>query len=246
MMKPTQRLCAYWRSSLPHTSWLRYARAKEGVLMRPISFALCVVVASLIVMGCGGDSGTPATDTNTTQDAGQNDVAQVDTGTPDTGTEDAGMVDSGAVDAGPADAAPADAGPADATPADAGMPDAGMPVDAGGIEPVSFATVFNEVLSPKGCTGGYCHAGHAGGMLMDSLETAYENLVNKEASTPTDCEATMRVVPGNPDASILWIRVRPDADDCLTAEQKMPPSGDGLSDAERKLIHDWILTGANP
>jgi hypothetical protein len=58
--------------------------------MRPISFALCVVVASLIVMGCGGDSDTPATDANTTQDAGQNDVAQVDTGTADTGTEDAG------------------------------------------------------------------------------------------------------------------------------------------------------------
>jgi hypothetical protein len=242
MKKPTKRLCACWRRSLPHTLWLRYARAKEEVLMRPISFALCVVVASLIVMGCGGDSGTPATDTNTTQDAGQNDVAQVDTGTADTGTEDAGMVDSGAVDA-----APADAAPADAASADAGMPDAGMPVDAGGIEPVSFTTVFNEVLNPKGCTGGYCHAGHAGGLLMDSIESAYDNLVNKESSTPTDCEATMRVVPGDPDASMLWIRVRPNADDCLTPEQKMPAFGEeGLSAEELKLIHDWILTGANP
>ena len=81
---------------------------------------------------------------------------------------------------------------------------------------------------------------------MDNVETAYENLVNKETSTETACGVTMRVVPGDPDASMLWVRVRPDVDDCLTADQKMPPFGEGLSDEDLKLIHDWILTGANP
>jgi hypothetical protein len=214
--------------------------------MRPIDFVLYSVVASLVLAGCG-DSGTPATDTPATPDTAQADVTQVDTASPDAGTLDVGMPDSGAADAGADDAGVDDTMPSDAGMQDTGMPDVAMPEDTGGIEPVSFTTVFNEVLSPKGCTGGYCHAGHAGGLLMDSMETAYENLINKEASTPTDCEATIRVVPGDPAASMLWIRVRPDVDDCLTAEQKMPPFGDdALSDEERQLIYDWILTGANP
>ena len=126
-------------------------------------------------------------------------------------------------------------------------PDVAGPEDTAGGDVVSFATVFSEILKPMGCTAGYCHAGHAGGMLMDSLESAYQNLVNVEASTPTDCDATMRVVPGDPDASMLWIRVRAQEDDCLTADQKMPPFGDeGLSEEHLALIYDWILTGANP
>ena len=235
------------RTPLLVESGLRYHSRKTGVVMRPLYLALCVVVVSLFVTGCGNDTGTPATDINTTQDSGSPDVASADTGVSDTPADDTSMADTGAVDTGMADTAPSDVGVPDAGMPDTGMPDAGMPEDTGGIEPISFATVFNEVLNPKGCTGGYCHAGHAGGLLMDSMESAYENLLNKETSTETPCASTMRVVPGDPDASMLWIRVRPDVDDCLTADQKMPPFGDqGLSDEHLKLIHDWILTGANP
>ena len=112
---------------------------------------------------------------------------------------------------------------------------------------MSFATVFNEILEPMGCTAGYCHAGHAGGMLMNSLEQAYDNIVNVEVTTPTDCDVTMRVVPGDPEASMFWIRVRPVEDDCLGADQKMPPfTEETLSQEHLDLIYNWIATGANP
>ena len=134
--------------------------------------------------------------------------------------------------------------------ADMGTLDAGVPidmmVDAGSVDPVSFATVFRDVLEPKGCTAGYCHAGHAGGLLMDNMESAYQNLVNVENTTMTTCAATVRVVPGTVAASVLWIRIFPEADDCLTDDQKMPPFGEGLTETEINLIRDWIITGANP
>lgn len=149
-------------------------------------------------------------------------------------------------DAEASDTAADDTSGDDASSVDAQEQDAGPSEDAAMGDPVSFATVFNEVLEPMGCTAGYCHAGHAGGMLMDSLESAYDNLVNVETSTDTNCDVTMRVVPGDPDASMLWVRVRPQEDDCLTADQKMPPfSETGLTDAQLDLIHDWIATGAN-
>ena len=167
------------------------------------------------------------------------DVEAEDTAGDDTAGDDPTPADAEATDT----AAPGD----DASSVAPEEQDAGPSEDAATGDPVSFATVFNEVLEPLGCTAGYCHAGHAGGMLMDSLESAYENLVNVEVSTDTNCDVTMRVVPGDPDASMLWIRVRPQEDDCLTADQKMPPfSETGLTDAQLDLIHDWIATGANP
>ena len=171
----------------------------------------------------------------------------LDTTPEDTVTAtDMSVPDTVAQDAGVADTAVEDTSVEDVATNDAGVSDVALPEDVGGLDPISFAQVFDEILAPKGCTGGYCHAGHAGGLLMDNVETAYENLVNKETSTETACGVTMRVVPGDPDASMLWVRVRPEVDDCLTAEQKMPPFGEGLSDEDLKLIHDWILTGANP
>jgi hypothetical protein len=180
-------------------------------------------------------------------DSGSEDADPMDPEAVDTAVEDTPGGDPPSADAEALDTAVDDVAGGDPPAADAEGQDAGPTEDVTASDPVSFATVFNEVLEPMGCTAGYCHAGHAGGMLMDSLESAYDNLVNVEASTPTDCDATMRVVPGDPDASMLWIRVRPQADDCLDADQKMPLFGvEALTDEQLDLIHDWILTGANP
>ena len=193
-----------------------------------------VALTGLLVAGCGED----ATDNSPGpgSDAGGVDMGTTDTAPDTPGTPDAGDVeDTGSMDAGGADTPSADVGT-----------DQGAPQDTG-QEVVSFVQVFDEILAPRGCTAGYCHAGHAGGLLMDSPETAYENLVNQDNSTETTCEATVRVVPGDPDASMLWVRVRPAEEECLTQDQKMPPFGnDGLTEDELALIRDWILTGANP
>ena len=158
-----------------------------------------------------------------------------DSGSADTATE--GTTDEGTTEG------TTDEGTTEGT-TDEGTTDEGTTT---GAEPVSFATVFKEVLQPKGCTAGYCHAGHAGGLLMDDMESAYKNLVNIKNETATPCDATIRVVPGEPDKSMLWVRVRPQEDDCLEADLKMPPFGqDALTDEQTQLIYNWILTGANP
>ena len=179
-----------------------------------------------------GPSVPPAADTQTDEVTELTDIH----------AQDATAVDSLVEDGGAEDATPTDIADFDAV-----KPDVAPLADAHGLEPISFAKVFDEILVPKGCTGGYCHAGHAGGLLMDTMETAYENLINQAVSTETPCQATVRVVPGEPASSMLWVRVAPDAEDCLTEPQKMPPFDDkGLSGDELQLIHDWILTGANP
>ena len=215
--------------------------------MRPMTITLSALATCLIGVACAEDSASTSTDTTVQEDTVIVDAAGTDSaGVADAMLSDTASDDAASVDAGGDDVQPQDVAVVDTMPGDIAAADTVVAEDMGGLEPISFSQVFNEILVPKGCTGGYCHAGHAGGLLMDNLETAYENLVNKETSTETPCEATMRVVPGDPDASMFWVRVRPEADDCLTPEQKMPPFGDGLTDDELKLIHDWILTGANP
>ena len=197
--------------------------------MRHTQLGFKVLTFVFMAWGCSNEAGDPPMSPD-------GDMAS------DIGHLDAESGDSSFVDAVLTDASLSDAAFMDAEALDMG-PDDGD----GATAPISFARVFNEVLQPKGCTAGYCHAGHAGGLLMDSMETAYANLVTQDSSTDTPCDVSVRVVPGDPDASMLWVRVRPAADDCLTPEQKMPPlGGEGLTDAQLSLIHDWILSGANP
>jgi len=170
----------------------------------------------------------------------------IDAGLEEAGAEDLGIGSPGTSDTGVLDIGMEDADVTDFGVRDARVVEMDMSVDGGPMEPISFATVFTSVLEPKGCTAGYCHAGHAGGLLMDNMESAYENLVNVENSTMTMCDQAVRVVPGEPESSVLWLRVHPESDDCLTEDQKMPPFDEGLTEEEKQLIYDWILTGANP
>ena len=80
-----------------------------------------VMVATLILIGCGKNSPPPP--------AADGGIA--DGGTPDGGTEDGGVDDGGIADGGPADGGPADGGPADGGPADGGPADGG--IEDGGV-----------------------------------------------------------------------------------------------------------------
>lgn len=115
-----------------------------------------------------------------------------------------------------------------------------------GVPAVSFTDVFEQVILPNGCNAGYCHGGGAGGLEMTDEATTYANLVEVKAVAAL-CDQSMRVVPGAPDESILWIRARPAALDAMAAcadGTKMPKASMGLAADQAQLLSDWIAGGA--
>jgi hypothetical protein len=129
------------------------------------------------------------------------------------------------------------------TTTDAATTDATTTTDTG-VDVPSYAEV-NAIFGAAGCTSGYCH-GSGAGQLMLTGDPALDHatLVDAKAAQAACGEQTL-VLPGDPDASILWLRVRPIALDgepaCLS---KMPQGSDGLAEADAELIRQWILGGA--
>ena len=110
------------------------------------------------------------------------------------------------------------------------------------VEGTSLATFYEEFFPTLGCTSGYCHATFG----LGSAEDVYAAFVNVEAPQPL-CGRTHYVVPGEPEQSILWLRVRDieDDDDCDII--KMPKDRTENLDPEMAgMIYDWIAGGANP
>lgn len=108
-------------------------------------------------------------------------------------------------------------------------------------ETVGFSEVYDRLIAEGGCSAGYCH-----GSAVASADLMYDFLVDREGSRETTCDATLLVSPGNPDASILWYRVRPASmDDGAPCATKMPSGTEtGLSEGTAMVVHDWILAGA--
>ncbi|MBK6831901.1 MAG: c-type cytochrome [Flavobacteriales bacterium] len=80
-----------------------------------------------------------------------------------------------------------------------------------------------------------CHP-PMGGMDLGEAE-AYANLVNVAS---TGYAPSLRIVPGDPAASVLWQKVTGSGEFGLT----MPPNGTTLSFEELQTILDWIEQGA--
>jgi len=101
--------------------------------------------------------------------------------------------------------------------------------DVGDRDP-TFHNVYARILMPT-CSGADCHAaGALSGLEMTSEDKAYAGLAS-------------RVVPGNPEASLLFQRISPElcvAPDCLT----MPLGQAPLPEDERELVRSWIEMGA--
>lgn len=136
------------------------------------------------------------------------------------------------------------------TGAESGTGSTGAESSTGATAPTStggegaFAAVY-EVLIANNCTSVYCHGDMGlGGLSLGSAAEAYAELVDVAAATPV-CMASTRVVPGAPDESILWLRVRPAAlDGGDTCAPKMPQGSTGISDVDAQVILDWIEAGA--
>jgi hypothetical protein len=102
----------------------------------------------------------------------------------------------------------------------------------------TWSKVYTQVL--EHCTG--CH-GNAGGLSFGpTAATAYSALVNQPVSG-SGCKATMRVKPGNPLQSLLYLKLAPNAD--YGCGGPMPP-GPALSTGQIQLLKDWIDAGAPP
>jgi hypothetical protein len=113
-----------------------------------------------------------------------------------------------------------------------------MPQDMTG--PVSFARVFDEVLTPYGCTNGYCHGSGVGGLMMRDRASAYASLVGV-APSGESCEAEARVLPGHVEESLIFRKISPGVAVCGS---KMPPSLGGLPPQAVEIVRGWIASGA--
>ncbi|MCB9738214.1 MAG: hypothetical protein H6747_03030 [Deltaproteobacteria bacterium] len=183
---------------------------------RPTLFA-AAAVALLAAAGCSTEPGSGGT----TDTAGASDGAGALDSTGDTTAADVASTDTGATDTGSADTATQDV----------------VAQDVGPAAP-TFGDVWTQVLVTEGCSGQYCHGG-----LWPNQDAAYKHLTTATIKTPK-CASTSYVVPGDPNKSLLWLKIDPAAKH--GCGNKMPTGKAGVSAASSQLVKDWITAGAKP
>ena len=182
------------------------------------------------------------------------DVTQADSGQPSGGAQDVsqGVADvvvtdvktsstdtgSNVQDAASADAVGQDSGPVGGK--DISVLDGVASVDSK-KGPPTFAGIYSQVIAKYGCTAPKCHGAEAQDMaIFISVKSAYDLIVNK-ASKVKDCQFLPIVLPGKPENSVLYTKIK---DGVKTCGGKMPVGTDGLPDAAAALVYDWIKAGA--
>lgn len=104
--------------------------------------------------------------------------------------------------------------------------------------------IFKEQCEQCHSPGG---AGYGTGRLHLGADSAWANLVDKPAWVQTVAKGWVRVKPGQPDSSILWIKLSmatPKLPDGKTYGAAMPMSKPSLPAANLELIKQWISDGA--
>ena len=107
--------------------------------------------------------------------------------------------------------------------------------DNGGGEPaVTLAQLTADIFTPN-CAN--CHAGGSpsGGLNLSAAVIAANTIDVDSVRDPN----IKRVVPGDPDASLLYLKVSGSS-----AGGQMPLGGAALSADEIAMIRDWIAAGA--
>ena len=112
---------------------------------------------------------------------------------------------------------------------------------SGGGEPIdptaTFTRVQNEVFTPTcGAIGCHDRLGHQESQIL-SAGQAYANTVNFPS---VQMPSLQRVKPGDPANSYLYRKIIGSG---ITGD-RMPQGGPYLSDAQIKLVRDWIRRGA--
>jgi len=118
-----------------------------------------------------------------------------------------------------------------------------LPTEPGGSggEPVdptaTFTRVQNEIFTPT-CAALGCHdtLGQQQGQVL-APGRAYASIVNQPS---TEMPSLKRVLPGDPSNSYLYRKIT----GAGISGDRMPQGGPYLTDAQIKLIRDWIRRGA--
>ncbi len=236
------------------------------MIYRMLIVACC---AALVVVGCGDDEeeSTPVAtpDGQTVADAsGAEDTAATDTATPDPDTQvDINQSVSDAADTAVSDTAVTDTAAdiaqeeilaSDTAVEPETLEDVASSEDgsSGDVPPettaetVTFSKIFTEVFGEYSCGNGYCHGAGAGGFSITDETGTHFALVNQNAMTGA-CGLSQLVVPGDPESSILWRRLRPiELDEGDVCAPKMPQGSAGIDAEGSQLVYDWIAQGALP
>jgi hypothetical protein len=116
------------------------------------------------------------------------------------------------------------------------LPDCGTPDDAG------FAQdIFDNVVSPNGCTAGGCH-----GPPPNSLYSFSDakSMVTAWVDAGSVQSPLKRVVPGKPNESYVLYKVYGQQLAAHGLGEQMPQGGPYLSDAQLCAITNWVAAGA--
>lgn len=106
--------------------------------------------------------------------------------------------------------------------------------------------IQKTIFERHGCTDQICHGSGASGELDLRSDVAYQNLIDVLSSNSADD----RVEPGEPDRSLLWLKLALKTDPLQIPPGKqvpgspMPQLGDALSADELELVRLWIYNGA--
>ena len=123
--------------------------------------------------------------------------------------------------------------------------------------PNSFTEVYAKIIGPR-CTSPFCHFNgiglRVGALDLSSRVIAYWNLIDEPVTGPSCALMGTRVVPFDPEASIMYQKVSQPMPRCGSRMPADPTaflttqtsvfSGDALSPDELKLIYNWIADGA--
>lgn len=99
----------------------------------------------------------------------------------------------------------------------------------------TYTNIFNQTL--RGTCGGpgvSCHGidGAQAGLIFATEQQSYDLLLGNVGNRP-------RVIPGDPDASLLVQRI-----ECSAPKRRMPLNSDPLAATVRCAIVKWIADGA--
>lgn len=133
--------------------------------------------------------------------------------------------------------------------------DAGEPHDGGSetgaiVVPMrsyapTMTAVYEEILK-KTCAQPFCHLGAAGSTpLFSDKDSSYQALVNMlAAGTKCGDSGAVLVVPGDPDASLLYRKIEVPRPSDLCGDPMPGGGGPPLDDGGINQIKTWIEQGA--
>jgi hypothetical protein len=108
----------------------------------------------------------------------------------------------------------------------------------------TFSAIYDELFCSRGCGVGICHADGDGGLLFRSKQQAYCALVDVAPSALCENDFMARVVPGDPDASLLVAKLGFEPPCGTPMPIGSRESNDLVTDEHRAQVVAWIAAGA--